>query len=157
MTVEVLTADAGLKVYVKAANPATNDKAGYEAVFASGALQVVGLVSRSSLGLERSEIRSMGADGVERVAVGGRMVPEVTLVIEHRATDAGRAAMQAALDAGTALAFKFDNSTGLIDYAYGFIRAMPKTEANGSDSNAGYEASLTIGADGFLLNVAAPT
>lgn len=152
-----LIADVGGQLFVKAAVPATFDKAGYEAVFASSALPVTGAISISERGVAAAEIRQAALDGIERIATGGLSVPNITVPVSHVPSDAAQTALLAGVAARTVFSVKHVNGgTGLVDYFHGIVSTMPKTEANGDTSSAGYIVTFVPSARGYLVNQTAP-
>lgn len=150
------TSDIGHKLYMKAGAPATFDKAGYEALFATGAVKIAGIQSIGPVGgtnalidvpdLETGWI--MGAKGAKTGSVTAVAIREIK-------ADAGQVAIKAAAEEGEHNLYSFKivepNASGEVEYITGIACNWQRNERS-TTSYAGFTFSIRANYDSVVAD-----
>lgn len=137
------TSDITTRVYIATGIPATFDKSGYEALFASGT-QIKGIVSVGAIGVTDNIIDVPDLEtGFTKGVKGARVGTVIALAMREIKSDAGQAALEAACQAFTEYSIKVMEPTasGEVEYISGLPHDWSRNERS-TTAYAGFTANF---------------
>jgi hypothetical protein len=153
MTLSALANYIGGKLYVSAASPANENKAGYEALTWT---EVGQIVSHGALGNTSNDIAQATLGGVTLHANGSKDLGEIAITCVDAPADAGQVIIMAANNTNTMHSFKVVDPSTKHQYYQGVVANAQQAERTDT-AYAGLSFVVRGHASSLLLNQAAPS